>query len=46
MQVVLSGFSVTLLCFVQEKTLCRYGCMYFFAALVLVGIDVMVMPLA
>ena len=35
-QVVLSGFSVRLFCFVQEKTLCRYGCMYFLAALVLV----------
>ena len=27
-QVVLSGFSVILFCFVQEKSLCRYGCMY------------------
>ena len=35
-QVVLYGFSVRLLCFVQAETLCRYGCMYFFAALVLV----------
>ena len=34
-QVVLSGFSVRLFCFVQTKTLCRYGCMYFFAALLL-----------
>ena len=33
-----------LLCFVQVKTLCRYGCMYFLAALVLVRADVMVMP--
>ena len=32
-QVVLSGFSVRLLCFVQAKTLCRYGCMYFLTAL-------------
>ena len=32
--VVLSGFSGRLFCFVQAKTLCRYGCMYFFAALV------------
>ena len=39
-QVVLSGFSVRSCCFVQAKTLCRYGCMYFLAALVLV--DVMV----
>ena len=35
-QVALSGFSVRLLCFVQRKTLCRYGCMYVLAALVLV----------
>ena len=35
-QVVLSGFSKRVFCFVQAKTLCRYGCMYFFAALVLV----------
>ena len=33
-QVVLSGFSVRLFCFVQVKTLCRYGCMYFLAELV------------
>ena len=43
---VLSGFSVRLFCFVQAKTLCRYGCMYFFAALVLVCIDLMVMSSA
>ena len=35
-QVVLSGFSKGLLCFVPAKTLCRYGCMYFLDALVLV----------
>ena len=29
-QVVLSGFSKRLFCFVQTNTLCRYGCMYFF----------------
>ena len=45
-QVVLSVFSVRLLCFVQARTLCRYGCMYFFAALVLVCVDVMVMSSA
>ena len=45
-QVVLLGFSVSLLCFVQAKALCRYGCMYFLAALVLVGVDVMVMSSA
>ena len=41
--VVLPGFSVRLVCVVQAKTLCRYGCMYFFAALVLVSVDGMVM---
>ena len=30
-------------CFVQAKTLCRYGCMYLLAALVLVCVDVIVM---
>ena len=45
-QVVLSGFSARLLCFVQAKGLCRYGCMYFFVALVLVCVDVMVMSFA
>ena len=35
-QFVLSGFSVRLFCLVLAKTLCRYGCMYFSAALVLV----------
>ena len=35
-QVVLSGFSMRLFCFVQTKTLWRYGCMYFLAALVMV----------
>ena len=33
-------------CFVQAKTLCRYGCMYFLAALVLVCVDVIVMSSA
>ena len=45
-QVVLSGFNVRLLCFVHEKTLCGYGCMYVFAALVLVCLDMMVMSSA
>ena len=40
-QVVLSGFSVGLFCFVHAKTLCRYGCIYFMAALVLVCVEVM-----
>ena len=42
-QVVLSGFSKRLLCFVQAKTLCKYGCMYLLAALILVCVDVIVM---
>ena len=42
-RVVLSGFNVKLLCFVQAKTLCRYDCMYLLAALVLVCVDVKVM---
>ena len=42
-QVVLSGFSTGLFCFVQAKTLCRYGCIYFLAALALVCVDVMMM---
>ena len=46
MQVVLSGFSVTLLCFVQTKTVCRYGCMYVLAVLVLMCVDVMVVSSA
>ena len=35
-QVVLSGFSMRLFCFVQANTVCRYGGMYFLAALVIV----------
>ena len=42
-QVVLSGFSMRWFCFFHAKTLCRYGCMYFLAAFVLVCVDVMVM---
>ena len=45
-QVILSGFSVRLFCFVQAKTLCMYGCMYFFAALVRVCVDGMVISSA
>ena len=45
-QVVLSGFSVRLFCFVEAKTLRRYYCMYFFAELVRVCVDVMVMSSA
>ena len=45
-QVVSSGFSMRLFCLVQAKTLCRYGCMYFMAALVLVCLDVIVMSFA
>ena len=43
MQVVLSGFNMRLYCFVQAKSLCGYGCIYFLVALVLVCVDVMVM---
>ena len=42
-RVVSSGFSMRLFCFVHAKTLCRYGCIYFLDALVLVCVDVMVM---
>ena len=45
-QVVLSGFNVRLFCFVQATTLCRCGCMYFLAALVLVCVDVILMSSA
>ena len=45
-RVVLAGLSVRLFCFVQTKTLCMYGCMHLFAALVLVCVDVMVMSSA
>ena len=45
MQVVLSGFNVRLLCFVQAKTLCRYGCIYFLSASC-VCVDVMMMSSA
>ena len=38
-QVVLPGFSVILLCFIQAKTLCSYGCMYSLAELVFVCVD-------
>ena len=43
---VLSGFSVRLFCFVQAKTLCMFGCMYFLATHVLVCVDLMVMSYA
>ena len=36
LQLVLSGFSMILFCFVQANTLCRHGCMDFMGALVLV----------
>ena len=45
-QVGLSGFSKRLFCFVPAKTVCRYGYMYFLAALVLVCVDVIVMSSA
>ena len=45
-QVLLSGFIVRLSCFVQTKRLCRDGCIYFFAVLVFMCVDVMVMSSA
>ena len=45
-QVVLSGFSAILFCFVHANTVCRYGCMYFLAGHVLVCVDVMVISSA
>ena len=45
-QVVLSGFIMRLFCFAQAKTLCRYGCLYFLAAFVLLCVDVMMMSSA
>ena len=46
-QIDLSGFSVRLLCFVRAIFfVCRYGCMYLFATLVLVCVDVVVMSSA
>ena len=45
-QVVLSGFSMRLICFVQAKIVCMYGCIYLLAALVFVNVDVMVVSSA
>ena len=45
-QVVLSGLSIRLFCFVRAKTVCRYGCIYLLAAFLLVCVDVMVMSSA
>ena len=45
-QFVLSGFSVIFVLFVHATTLCRYGCMYFLAAVALVCVNVMVMSSA
>ena len=42
-QVILSGFTVTLFCFVQAKLFSRYGCVYFLSVGVLVCVNVMVM---
>ena len=44
-QVVLPGLSVRL-CLVHAKNVCRYGCMYFLTAVVLVCVDVTVMSFA
>ena len=45
-KVVLCGFSVRLFCFVQAKTVCRYGCMYLLASLIFVCVNVMMMSSA
>ena len=45
-QVVLYGFRMRLFYFVQAKTFCMYGCIYFLAAFVLVCVDVIVMSSA
>ena len=45
-EICLSAFIGRVLCFVQAKTVCMYGCMYFFVALVLVRVDVMVISSA
>ena len=45
-KVVLSGFNMRLFYFVQVKIVCRYGCIYLLAALMLVCVDVMVMSSA
>ena len=46
-QVVLAGFSRRLFCFVQTKTLCRYGCMLsWLHSCLCVCVDVMVMSSA
>ena len=45
-QVVLSGFSMRLFCFVKAKTVCMYGCIYLLSALVLVCVDMMAMSYA
>ena len=39
-------FCMRLFCFVQAKTFCRCGCIYFLAALMLECVDVMVMSSA
>ena len=38
-EVVLSGFSMRLFCFVQAKTFCRYGCIYFCTRACVCGCD-------
>ena len=45
-QVVLLRFSTRVLCFVQAKSLCGFGCVYFLAAFVLVCVYVVVMSSA
>ena len=45
-QVVLSGLVRGCFVLSRQNTLCRYGCMYFLGALVLVCVDVIVMSSA
>ena len=42
-QIVFSGFSVKLSCFVQAKIVYRYGCIHFLAALAFFCVGVMMM---
>ena len=38
-QVVLSGFSMRLFCFVQARTFCMYGCIYVYTRACVCGCD-------
>ena len=45
-QVILSGIIIIFLCCVQSKTLCKNGCMYYLAAVMVVCMDVIIMSSA